>query len=126
MKYSNLPLKRIIKIIHKDIEKIFLVEKEQIEEVLKSMIKERKILVTPEQSEDTFLNIIDRKTIFYCIEDNPGKKIEDLCRLLNLTKDQMIWHLTFLRKIHYIRSEKRKNEVVYYSNNHHITGGNSI
>jgi hypothetical protein len=124
IQYSNLSIKRIIKIIHKDIEKIFLVNKEQIEEVIKSMIKEKKILIAPEQqSEDIFLNIIDRKSVFYCIEDNPGKTVEELCKTLNLTKSQMIWHLTFLEKIHYIRSEKRKNGVAYYSNNRHFSGG---
>jgi predicted transcriptional regulator len=77
-----------------------------------------------EQSEDSFENLVDRKLLYYFIDDNPGKTMDELCSALNLTKSQMIWHLTFLKKIHYIQGEKNKNGIIFYSNNHHLGGMN--
>lgn len=124
IRQSNLTIKQIIKKINKDIGKIFYVNKANIEHIIKSMINDKEIFITTEQSEDSFLNIVDRKSIYYCVDNNPGKTIEELCILLNLTKSQMIWHLTFLKKIHYIYSAKKNKQIVYYSNNHHLKGAN--
>jgi predicted transcriptional regulator len=124
IKQSNLTIKQVIKKINKDVGKIFYVDKPRIEIIIKSMINNKEIFITTKQSEDSFLNLVDRKSIYYCIDNNPGKTIEELCNLLDLTKSQMIWHLTFLKKIHYVYSKKKNRKTVYYSNNHHLQGAN--
>ena len=124
IKHSNLTIKQIVKKINKDIGKIFYVNKTEIENTIKSMIKNKQIIITMEQSEDSFENLVDRKSIYYFIDDNPGKTMDELCSALNLTKSQMIWHLTFLKKIYYIRESRNKKEIHYYSNNHHLGGMN--
>jgi predicted transcriptional regulator len=124
IKQSNLTVKQVIKKINKDVGKIFYVNKAKIEHIIKSMINNKEIFITTKQSDDSFLNIVDRKSIYYYVDNNPGKTIEDLCKLLDLTKSQMIWHLTFLKKIHYVYSTKKNRQTVYYSNNHHLQGAN--
>lgn len=123
-KHSNLTIKQIVNKIKKDIGNIFYVKKTEIENTIKSMIKNKQIIITVEQSKDSFENLVDRKSIYYFIDDNPGKTMDELCSALNLTKSQMIWHLTFLKKIHYIRESRNKKENLYYSNNHHLGGMN--
>ena len=124
IKQSSLTVKQVIKKINKDVGKIFYVNKAKIEHIIKSMINNQEIFITTEQTDDSFLNIVDRKSVYYYIDDNPGKTIEELCNDLQLAKNQMIWHITFLKKIHYIRGQKKKKGTVYYSNNHHLVGEN--
>ncbi|MBD3255436.1 MAG: hypothetical protein GF383_10105 [Candidatus Lokiarchaeota archaeon] len=116
-KYSNLTVKRIIKEIYKDINNVFYVDKEQIEYTLKSLIKSKQIMLTVDKTEDSLNFVVDRKSIFYYIDDNPGKTLEELCKELNLTKNQMIWHLTFLKRIRYIQEVRKNNQITYYPNN---------
>ncbi|MBN1802991.1 MAG: hypothetical protein JW891_15890 [Candidatus Lokiarchaeota archaeon] len=121
-KQSNLTIKSILKKISKNISKVFFVKIQDIEAILKTLIKKNKIVITIEQSQDSFQNQVDRKKLFTYIHNYPGKSIEELCRALNLTRNQVIWHLTFLKKIQYIWELKNKKESFYFPNNNQIGG----
>ncbi len=97
-------------------------KRNDIERILKEMIRKKMIIVAPELTkQDIFVSITKRNILSY-INNNPGNTIEDLFENIGIKKSKLIWHLTILEKYQYIKSLKSNRKKAYYIDNH-TTGG---
>ncbi|MBY9005655.1 MAG: hypothetical protein KGD63_02755 [Candidatus Lokiarchaeota archaeon] len=109
---DNVSIKKIINELHSEHKNL---DKIQIENSIKSMVKNGLILVGSELTQEKVMDFIDRKRIFKLLCENPGKNMKDISINLNISLVKTIWHLTLLQKFYFIKTKKEKKEEKYYS-----------
>ena len=88
-----------------------------IREILKSLIKKKKILERSKLVRSEILTNINRRKIFDFICKNPGVNFNQIAKKLQLSNYIIAWHLKILIKFEFIRSKFIENHEVFFDIN---------
>jgi predicted transcriptional regulator len=89
--------------------------KNKIEVIVKSLIRNKIILIGTKLTREDILKIQVRKEIYNYIQENPGININEIKNEFNLGSNQVLWHLSALNKFEFIRMIKIGNQKALYS-----------
>ncbi len=89
-------------------------EKKDVEQTIKKMIQDNEIFIGPKFVNNELIENIDRKRILSHIIQHPGLTLEELSHSVEIHKDKLVWHLTFLQKFEFIEPVKTRFAKKYH------------
>ena len=90
------------------------INKNRIELIIKSLIKNRFIIAGTKLMKNDIIDNPTRNEIYKYIKQNPGKNINEIMKTHNLGSNLALWHLSALEKFQFIRSKKIRNRCVFF------------
>lgn len=107
-------IEEIVDFINNRLKKNPNLNKNKIELIIKSLIKNRVIIAGTKLMKNDIVENPKRKEIFNFIKKNPGKNINEVMKSHNLGSNLALWHLSCLEKFQYIRSKKIGNRMIFF------------
>lgn len=107
-KNKAISLRLLVDQVCNNLQRVPYLEKTEVENTIKKMIHDSKILIGSKLVNQEILENIDRKRILSNIIQHPGFTIEELSNSLGIPKDRLVWHLTFLQKFQFIKTVKTR------------------
>jgi len=121
-KNKTIPLQTLLDQVYDDLRKVACVQKKDVETILKKILRDNEILISPRLFNNEVLENIERKAILACLIQHPRFNLEELSHFLGIPKNKLAWHLTFLQKFQYIRLVSRKRGKIYSPTNKAMGG----
>ena len=91
------------------------INKNRIELIIKSLIKNRIIIAGTKLMKSDIIENQTRNEIYKYIKQNPGKNINEIMKTHNLGSNLALWHLSALEKFQFVRSKKIRNRCVFFN-----------
>ena len=89
------------------------VNKNQIEKIIKGLIKKRRIIPGTKLMKNNIIEHPIRNEIFNFVKKNPSN-INEIMRALNIGSNQALWHLSCLEKFQFTRSRDIENQRIIF------------
>ncbi|MFX1420554.1 MAG: hypothetical protein ACFE9N_16780 [Promethearchaeota archaeon] len=90
------------------------INRNRIENVLKTLIEKNLIIPGSKLVKENILENSKRREIFEYICSNPGCNINDVMKALQIGSNQALWHLKFLEIYQFIRAVKFDNQKIFF------------
>ncbi|MFX0176537.1 MAG: hypothetical protein ACFE85_09940 [Candidatus Hodarchaeota archaeon] len=90
------------------------INKDRIENILKSLIEKNLIIPGAKLIKENVLKNPKRSEIYRYICNNPGSNINDIKNQLKMGSNQVLWHLKFLTKFQFIRHVYFDNQKIFF------------
>ena len=90
------------------------INKNRIELIIKSLIKNRVIIPGTKLMKKDIIDNPTRNEIYKYIKQNPGRNINEIMKTHNLGSNLALWHLSALEKFQFVRSKKISNRCVFF------------
>ncbi|MFX1339292.1 MAG: hypothetical protein ACFFDK_11840 [Promethearchaeota archaeon] len=107
-------MKDIVEFVNNRVRNIPDINKNRIELITKSFIKNRIIIPGTKLMKKDIVNNPTRNEIYKYIKQNPAKNINEIMKVHNLGSNLALWHLSALEKFQFIRSKKIRNQCVFF------------
>ncbi|MFX1397509.1 MAG: winged helix-turn-helix transcriptional regulator [Promethearchaeota archaeon] len=93
------------------------INRNKIELILKSMIKNKEIVPGTKLMKNNITDNMTRKKILNHIRKHPGININEIIKHQDIGSNQALWHLSALEKFQFIRSRKIGNRRIFFDYN---------
>ncbi|MFW9973527.1 MAG: hypothetical protein ACFFDF_25315 [Candidatus Odinarchaeota archaeon] len=90
------------------------INRNKIEIILKALIDKNLIIPGSKLVKENVLENQKRRKIYEYICKNPGCNLNDIMNNFQMGSNQVLWHLKFLDKFHFIRSAKFDNQKTFF------------
>lgn len=90
------------------------INKQGIEEILKSLVQKNLLVEGSKLSYENILSNFKRIQIYNFILKNPGTYFNKIVKQLKLSNHVVVWHLNMLEKFNYIKKESLDNHDIYF------------
>ena len=90
------------------------INKNRIELIIKSLIKDRVIIPGTKLMKKDIIDNPTRNEIYKYIKQNPGRNINEIMKTHNLGSNLALWHLSALEKFQFVRSKKIRNRCIFF------------
>ncbi len=107
-------IKDIVEFVNNRVRHNLDINRNKIELVIKSLIKNRIIIAGAKLMKQDILHQFTRNEIYKFIMQNPGKNINEIMKTHNLGSNLALWHLSVLEKFQFIRSKKIRNRCIFF------------
>lgn len=107
-------IKDIVEFVNNRAKKNPNINKNRIELIIKSLIKNRVIIPGTKLMKKDIIDNPTRNEIYKYIKQNPGRNINEIMKTHNLGSNLVLWHLSALEKFQFVRSKKIRNRCVFF------------
>lgn len=112
-KYFN--MQKIIPFIRANLKNLTIdLNSRAIEKHLSSLVKKKFIVEGTTLTQLDILHNKKRNQIYHFILKNPGVYINKIVRLLNISKQVVIWHINMLIKFNLVKKDEIENHEIYF------------